>query len=92
MITLEEIKKLATLARIELSPEEAEKMTKEIDSILEYVGQVQKIGKGEEGETPLLRNVMREDIVTHTPGEYTEKLLSNAPFRKGMLLKVKKIL
>jgi Asp-tRNA(Asn)/Glu-tRNA(Gln) amidotransferase C subunit len=43
-------------------------------------------------ETPLLRNVMREDEPTNHSGEYTEAILQNAPAREGDWLKVKKIL
>jgi Asp-tRNA(Asn)/Glu-tRNA(Gln) amidotransferase C subunit len=35
---------------------------------------------------------MRDDSVTHTPGEFTEDILNNAPDREGNYLKVKKIL
>jgi len=92
MITTDEIKHLAKLARIELSEEEAGKMTSEIDSILGYVGQVASV-TGDAGKiVPPLRNVMREDLITHEKGEYTEAILSNAPSREGNYLKVKKIL
>lgn len=92
MITAEEIKKLADLARIKVSPEEIEKLTKEADSILGYVAQIKDFN-GESGlSVPILRNVMREDVVTNNEGEYTEKLLSNTPSREKQYLKVKKIL
>jgi Asp-tRNA(Asn)/Glu-tRNA(Gln) amidotransferase C subunit len=35
---------------------------------------------------------MREDVIVNKAGEYTEKLLGNAPSREGNYLKVKKIL
>ena len=38
---LEDIKKLADLARIDMSDEEMEGMAKDFDPILAYVGQVQ---------------------------------------------------
>lgn len=92
MITKEDIKSLANLARIELSDEEAQSMTGEIDSILGYVSQIQGVAGDIEKEVPKLRNIMREDEVTHAPREYTEKILQNAPARDGDYLKVKKIL
>ena len=91
MISKDDIKHLAKLARIRISEDEAENMTKEIDSILEYVSQVKNIsGKAE--EKPILKNVMREDIVTRNAGEYTEDILKLAPSREGNYIKVKKIL
>lgn len=92
MITSEDIKNLANLSRIELTDEEAEKMTTEVDSILGYVGQIQSITGDMDREIPKLRNVMRDDEVTNEPNEYTEKLLNNAPSRDGNYLKVKNIL
>ena len=92
MITTEEVKHLADLARIEMLPGEAEKMTKEIDSILGYVGQINETTGDMTRAIPPLRNVMREDAPTNTPGDYTEKLLENAPAREGGYVKVKKIL
>ncbi len=92
MITTQEIEHLAKLSRIELQPSEIESLVPEIDSILGYVSQI----SSQTGETarviPKLRNVIREDIPVNTPGEYTEKLLDNAPAREGNYLKVKKIL
>jgi aspartyl-tRNA(Asn)/glutamyl-tRNA(Gln) amidotransferase subunit C len=92
MITTNEVKHLADLARIEMLPGEAEKMTSEIDSILGYVGQINETTGDVIRVVPPLRNVMREDVPTNASLEYTEKLLDNAPGREGNYLKVKKIL
>ena len=98
MITTKEIEHLAKLARIELLAGEALNLTREVDSILGYVGQITGASgglpeqAGIKKEMPILRNVMRDDAVTNTSGEYTEKLLNNAPSREGQYLKVKKIL
>lgn len=43
MISKEEIKKLADLARIDVSDEEIESLRSEMDSILDYVGQVSDV-------------------------------------------------
>ena len=92
MITNEDIKNLAGLARLELSLEEAESLAPEVESILKYVSQVQNIAGDLDRVVPKLRNVMREDVVTNKPGEYTEQVLENAPDTEGDYLKVKKIL
>jgi aspartyl-tRNA(Asn)/glutamyl-tRNA(Gln) amidotransferase subunit C len=92
MVTKEDIKKLAGLARIEISENEIESLTSEIDSILNYVGEIKNATGDMERVVPKLRNVMRDDEVTRESGEYTEKLLSNAPMRDKNYLKVKKIL
>ena len=92
MITKEDIKNLADLARIEVSDSEAEGLTSQIDSILGYVGQIQDMNSGDSVDVPKVRNIMRDDVVTYAGDEYTERLLLNAPEREGRYFKVKKIL
>jgi len=92
MVTKEDIKNLADLARIEMSDSEAEVMTRELDSILGYVGQIQSAAGDLKPSVSKHRNIMRDDVVTTKEGEYTEKILKNAPGRDGNYLKVKKIL
>jgi len=92
MITKKDIQNLANLARIRIEDSEADSLTSEIDSILEYVKQVENISTLEVEGVPIPRNVMRDDVVTHQPDQYTEAILSNAPSREGNQLKVKKIL
>ena len=92
MITPLEIEKLAKLARIELVPSEADSLAKEADVILGYVGQIENISGEVKKELPPLRNIMRDDVIVHTPGEYTESILANAPSVEKSYLKVKKIL
>ena len=92
MITKEDLQNLARLARIEISESETESLVKEIDSILGYVGQIQEISTPGVEKTPVLRNVMRDDVVNCQPKQYTEDILSLAPSREKDYLKVKKIL
>lgn len=92
MIKKEDIQNLAGLARIDISEDEADSLTSEIDSILDYVSQVQNISSDLTTDNLVLKNVMRDDVVTNTEGEFTETLLSLAPQREGKYLKVKKIL
>ena len=96
---VEDVKKLADLARINMSEEEMEGIAKDFDPILAYVGQVQealKLGEntslGKNREDNILHNVIREDIVTNKPGEYTDKILSEMPETQDGYLKVKQIL
>ena len=91
-ITSKDIKNLASLARIEISEEEAERLTSEIDSILGYVGQIKDVVGNIKKEVPKLHNVMREDVSTNTSRQYTDNILNDAPDREGDYIKVKKIL
>ena len=90
---LKDIEKLAQLSRIHLSQEEKELFLKEIDSILAYVGEINKVASTvkEEGK-PLLRNVFRGDDKPNETGANTETLLNSAPKRKENYVKVKQII
>ena len=97
MLSPKDIDTLAELARLEIPKEEKETLRKEVDSILGYVSEVQKLSGG----LPAIRlrrtagevhNVFREDKDPHLPGEFTEALLDEAPRRQDTYVKVKKIL
>ena len=96
MISKEEIKKLADLARIEIPDEEVESLRGEMDAILEYVKSIQGFhpdeakpkANAEEG----LRNIMREDENPTEPGTHSKELIAEFPNKDGDYLKVKKIL
>lgn len=84
---------MADLARISLGEDEKESLRKDIDGILEYVGQIKEASiSSVESWEPAVHNVMREDIPTRVPGEYTEALVSAAPKHEKGYIKVKKIL
>jgi len=92
MIKGEEVKKLAELARIDITSKEVEKVRKEIESILEYVSEIQKVSeKRASAKKDEPKNVMREDDNPHTGGIYTEAVLNEAPERDGDYIKVKNI-
>lgn len=92
MVNKEEIKNLANLARIEITDTEADSLTTELYSILGYVGQIKDASTSEILNTPVLKNVLRDDVPTNKDNEYTEDILNDAPSREGSYLKVKKIL
>lgn len=93
MLRIEEIEKLAKLARLEIPGEEKETLRKEVEEILEYVGQIQKLSPQEPPkEAGIVRNIFREDKEPHQTGEFTDTLLANAPEKESGYIKVKKIL
>ena len=93
-IKKEDVLKLGTLARIELTEEETESFATDMSSILGYVSEINEItGDGAlVKEVGALYNVMRPDATPHEPGMYTEDLLKAAPSREGQYVEVKKIL
>lgn len=91
----EKVLQLAKLARISISDAEAESLSGEFGSILNYVGEVKKVSTKEHPyklEHVGVSNVMREDGKGHEPGIYTEKILNEVPSRESNYIKVKKIL
>lgn len=93
-ITTEDVKKLAALARIKLTPEEEVKYAKDMENILGYVTQIQKVSGTvvDVRGTEKLINVMRNDNNPHEPGAYSKELVAEAPKKDGEYIKVKKIL
>lgn len=95
MVSREEIEKLASLARIEISEKEAEKLSGEIDAILGYVNLVGQIhpdpkasGLGQNSEI----NVLREDENPTESESFNKELIAEFPKAEKNYLKVKKIL
>jgi aspartyl-tRNA(Asn)/glutamyl-tRNA(Gln) amidotransferase subunit C len=88
----EEVKKIAELARIEISAEEARAFASEIESILSYVSEIQSVATTGNMEREGECNVVREDGEPHESGVYTEALLAGAPQTERGYVKVKKIL
>jgi len=96
---IEDIKKLANMARIDMEENEMAEIAKSFGSILSYVGQVQEVSDvaGNElshdlVENHRLHNVMREDFATNKTGEYTERIMKEAPAIENGFIKVKQIL
>jgi aspartyl-tRNA(Asn)/glutamyl-tRNA(Gln) amidotransferase subunit C len=92
-ITIEQVKEVAKLARLELPPDRLAKLTGQLESILEYVA---KIGQVDVSQVePIahalpLHNVLREDVVE--PSLPLEKVLQNAPQSDGPFFKVPKVI
>lgn len=97
MLERKDVEKLADLSVIEVSEEEIEKFRGEIDAILGYVSELQKLAVQDSAQKSgsvvgELYNIMREDTDPHESGLYSKALLEEAPQREGNYVKVKKIL
>lgn len=94
MATAEDIVKLAALARISIPEAALPQMTKELDAILAYVGQLESLDLPSESDAAVVaevRNVMRSDDHPHEGGAFTEALAEQFPQREGDALVVKQI-
>lgn len=95
MISKEEIKNLAELARLELKEGETESLQKDISNILDYVGQIAAVPVSGVSETPMNPNVMREDIQRGEDDALAgkeEKIRNAFPSREGEYNVVRKII
>ena len=94
MISENDIKKLADLARIDVDEKEAKDLSDDMDAILDYVGQVSRFvpASPDEFDDNQIKNVMREDEVLNKPGSFSKEIIAEFPEKEGDYLKVKKIL
>ena len=91
-VTRRDVDHIAELARLNLSEEERERMTRELGSILAYIDEVMAVDT--EGVEPLhhvldMTNVFREDV----PGKCLtrEEALKNAPDRTEEYFRVPRV-
>ena len=92
-ITADDVRKVASLARLDLPEERIATYTDQLESILDYISQLQAVDTS--GVPPTTRavevvNVTREDAVT--PTDVREQILDQAPKREGDFFRVPKIL
>ncbi len=92
-ITRAEVEHVARLARLSLSPDEVERMRRELDAILGYIDKLRALDTADVPPTSHavpLTNVMRED--TPRPPFSTSDMLANAPDRAADLFRVPRII
>lgn len=93
MIDLEQVRKVAHLARLDLTPEDEQKLPEQLSAILDYVEQLSELDT--ENVAPTTRaidvsNITRADS-QKTYGD-RQLLLDNAPDREDDYFRVPKIL
>lgn len=95
MITKEEVKHIAKLARLGLTEKEIKKFQKELSKILDYIEKLKEVDVENVEPTShsiLFENVMREDKEKEKLKMKNEKLMELAPETKNGYLKVKKVI
>ncbi len=93
MIDREQVRKVAHLARLELTPEEEEQFTTQLGSILDYFEQLSELDISNVPPTTRaidVSNVTRSDELQ--PCGDREAILQGAPQQEGEFFKVPKIL
>ena len=91
--TPEDVKRLATLARVDVDDADLAKFAAEFDSILAYVGKLDELTLPEsERNLSVVRNVLRGDEAPYESGTWTERIVAQFPAKEGNSLSVKKII
>lgn len=92
-IALDDVRQVALLARLKLSPEEETAFAEELSNILTYVELLAELDTESIEPTAHvvdLTTPYREDVVTNAPN--AEELLESAPAVDGTYLKVPRII
>jgi aspartyl-tRNA(Asn)/glutamyl-tRNA(Gln) amidotransferase subunit C len=92
-ISLADVEHVARLARLALSPDEKERMRRELNSILAYIDKL--LALDTEGVPPTshavpMTNVLRDD--EPVPSLPQDEMLANAPDPVGALFRVPRII
>ena len=93
MIHKEQVRKVAYLARLELTPAEEEQFTTQLGDILDYVQQLSELDVNDIAPTTRaidVSNITRPDILQ--PYSEREAILQSSPEQEGDFFKVPKIL
>jgi aspartyl-tRNA(Asn)/glutamyl-tRNA(Gln) amidotransferase subunit C len=92
-LTVEQVRHVATLARLSLSAEEEERYATQLSAVLDAVAQLQELdvsGVEPTSHASLASSLLREDVAR--PSLPPDKALANAPARVGTSFAVPKIL
>jgi aspartyl-tRNA(Asn)/glutamyl-tRNA(Gln) amidotransferase subunit C len=92
-LSLDDVRHVATLCRLALTPEEEERMREQLSSILDHVNRLQEVDTSNATPTSSgldLHDVERADEAR--PSLPPEAVLANAPDRAGDMFRVRAIL
>jgi aspartyl-tRNA(Asn)/glutamyl-tRNA(Gln) amidotransferase subunit C len=92
-LTLDDVKRIAQLARLEITPAEADQTLLQLNGILDLIEQMQAVDTA--GVAPMAHPFggsqrLRQDIVTEQDAR--DALMKNAPAQEGGLFLVPKVI
>ena len=94
MITKEEIKKIASLAKIDISNDELDNYSNQISKILEYMSVLEEVdtSKVDDSSNSIIENsqFLREDKIEESLGR--DEVMKLAPESDGVYFKVPKVI
>lgn len=92
-ISIDDVEKVATLAKLQFTSEEKQKLAKQLDQIVAYVEKLNELNTENVKPTSHvinLKNVLREDKVEAWLSQ--EEALQNAPAKKNGYFSVPKVI
>ena len=94
-INSDDVRKVAKLCRLDIPEDDIEKYSNQLEGILEYIAQLERIDT--RNVPPTTRavevvNVFREDTIVSSSSDVRDKILDLAPQREGEFFRVPKIL
>lgn len=93
-VTIEQLEKIATLARLSLTEEEKVRYAKQLSQVLDYFDILNEVDTSQVEETCQvtgLSDIVRPDEVVMSTEEKRKKLLAQFPDKLGDLLRVKAV-
>ena len=92
-LSIDDVKKVAKLARLALAEDRLAQLTDQLESILHYIDKLKQVDTA--GVEPMahalpVKNILRDDIPQ--PGLPLDKVLMNAPQTDGPFFKVPKVI
>ena len=93
-LSLDEVRRIAVLARLKLSPDEERVFQGQLSAILDYVEQLQSLDVS--GVEPMTHALAEDDVPLRTDALQAclapSEALANAPAREGSCFKVPRII
>ena len=92
-ITLEQVRHIALLARLELTGNEEQRMLGDLEEMLEYVDKLNQLDTSSVEPTAQVGDIgaaMRDDVVTNAAAP--DAILANAPAAREQMFRVPKII
>lgn len=86
------VRRIARLARIQVTDEEAKALEKELSGILDWIKQLDEVDTGTvEPMTRVVAMTLKQRADQVTDGEIADQVLANAPAREGDFFVVPKV-
>ena len=94
-ISLQEVERIAELARIGLTEKEKEKFSEELSAVLEYIEQLKEVDTSKVEPVSQITgsvNIFREDVAEDFNKEDRKIIISNFPEEREGCVKVKQVM